>query len=252
MSRVDALITQLDLLNEKAKRTSKRKISEQECRKVYDAICVALPEMTLDERVDIHLAFEDRESLIEALVEYMSRLTQEVKRFIQKDKRQEALAALRQVLIADAIVDGRTNLDDLQKLQNDLLNAAKELHFDFTSFLHALETPAAAYLDRAYHFSKQRNQAQAIRSLGRALQIDHTLGDNPKIGEFATALTGEPPYSAIVLLEDSFLRHGLIQDIERKRKFQQAKTQEARVVRDDGSDSLLQRMFNGGRGGKRS
>ncbi len=252
MARVDGLITQLDLLNEKAKRTSKRKISEQECRKVYDGICAVFPETSLDERVDIHLAFEDRQPLIDAMLEYMTRLSQEIMRLNRKEKQKDALVALRQALIADMIVDGRTNLEDLQKVQNELLNAARELHFDVAPFLQQLETPAAAYLDRAHHYHKQRNQAQAIRSLGRALQVDDKLRENPRIGEFAAVLTGEPAYSAVVLLEDSFLRNSLIQDLERKRKFQQAKTQEARVVKDDESDNILTRVLNGVRGGRRS
>jgi tRNA nucleotidyltransferase/poly(A) polymerase len=244
MSRVDMIITQLDLLNEKAKRTTKLKVSEQESRKVYDEICAVFPKASEDERVDLHIAFEDREPLIDALVAYMTRLTQEISRLIRKDKQQEAITALRQALIADVIIDGRYDVEVLQKLQNELLNAAKELHFEVESFLQNLETPAGVYVERAHHFFKEQNRAQAIRCLGRALQLDYHLRENPKIAELATLLTGEAAHSAIMTLEDSFLRNSLIQDMERKRRFQQAKTQEAGAVKLDSHDGVLKRVLN--------
>jgi tetratricopeptide (TPR) repeat protein len=245
MSRVDMIITQLDLLNEKAKRTTKQKISEQECRKVYDEICTVLPQTNDDERVDLHIAFEDRPALIDALVAYMTQLTQEIARLTRKNKRQEAITALRQALMADVIIDGRNDVEVLQKLQNDLLAAAKELHFDVETFLHRFELSAGAYVERAHHFAKEQNRAQAMRCLGRALQLDYHLRQNPKIGELATALTGDAAYSAVMTLEDPFLRNSLIQDMERKRRFQQAKTQEARSIKlDTQESSVLKRVLN--------
>ncbi len=252
MNRVDTLITQLTLLNEKAVKSSKKQVSEQDARKVFDPVCAMFPKATSEERVDILIAFEDRELLIEALLAAMLRVTQQANRYAQKDKRPEAIIMIQQALILDALVDGRTELEGLHKIQDELLKAAKEVHYDVTPFLQSIETHAGVYVERAYAFQKQHNRIQAIRCLGRALQLDHTLRLNDRIGEFAALLTGEPAYSAVMLLEDSFLRHSLIKDIERQAKLQaRTTTQVAAVVKNDSDDSLVHRVLNGF-SGKRS
>ena len=106
---------------------------------------------------------------------------------------------------------------------------------------------AGAFVERAYQFQKQHNRIQALRALGRALQLDHTLRYNEKIADFAKILTNEAPYSAVMLLEDSFLRNSLVQDIER----QMRRTQTAEIAKADTDENLLKRVFGGVFNGKR-
>lgn len=243
MSRVDAILTQLDLLNEKAKRSPKNIVSEQDCRKVYDQVCVIFPKATPDERVDLLIRFEGREALMAALVEYMARLSQHAAKMAGKDKRQDATTAIEQALITDAVIDGRTDLDVLHKIQNELLQAANIVHFDVEPFLQNLETPASVFVERSYHYYKQDNRAQAIRSLGLALQLDHTLRQKEKIAEFAKLLTGEAAHSAIMLLEDSYLRNSLIQDLDRKAKLaSRTTTQTATMAKVDPDANILKKI----------
>lgn len=243
MPRVDVIISQLNLLSEKAKQSSKKTISEQECRSIYDQICAVFPNASADDRVDIQVAFEDRELLIEAMTGYMLRLAQQALRLGRRNKRDEAIQNLQQALIADVIIDGRTNVEELQKIQDELLNAAKEIKFDVEPYLQSLETSAADYVQRAYQLHKQQKRPQAIRALGRALQLDHTLRTNPKIGEFANLLTNEAPYSAIMTLEDSFTRNNFIHEMERKERIRQ--TQTAATVKESTQTGLLRRVITG-------
>jgi tetratricopeptide (TPR) repeat protein len=239
MNRVDALINQLDQLDEKARRSPNRQIPEQDCRKVYDQICELFPNASPDERVDIHVAFESREALVAALLAYETRLTQQASKLADRDKRKEAIQSLELALIADVIIDGRASVEALQEIQNQLLKVAEELHYDVETFLQQMATPAGAYVERAYLFYKQNNRIRAIRCLGRALQLDHTLRYNEKIGDLAKVLTNESPHSAVMLLEDSFLRDSLVQDIERQIK----RTQTAEMSKVTTDTSLFKRVF---------
>jgi hypothetical protein len=252
MGRVDSIITQLDLLNEKSKRASKKKISEQECRKVFDEICAFYPEAPLDDRIDIHLAFEGHDALMRTLLAYMTRLMQEIPALIRKGKRQDAIAALQRVLVANVIVDKCAQEDTLKRIQDDASKAAQELHYKVASFLQRLEIPAGVYVERAQYYYKHQNAPQAIRALGRALQSDESLHKNEKIGEFAALLTEKAPHSAIMVLEDSFLRNTVIRELDNKHRLQQAKTQEAAAVNRVTETGLLQRVLKGVLAGRRS
>src|SRR5262249_48240457 len=95
------------------------------------------------------------------------------------------------------------------------------------------------------YYHKHQNTPQAIRSLGLALQSDESLRKNEKIGEFAALLTEKAPHSAVMVLEDSFLRNTVIRELDNKHRIQQTKTQEAASVNRTTETGLLQRVLKG-------
>lgn len=210
--------SRLDLLYQKVKPPANRKTAEKESERAFKQISAAFRKATPEQRVDIQIAFEDREMLVALFVLYANKLAEAALQAARKDKRKEAIPALEEACVADAIIDGRTNHDDLQRLHKHLMAAAEELRFDVEGFLRPFETPVRVYIQRAYEMHQDRNRIQAMRVLGRALQLDHTLYKNERIIEFAASLTGQSPKTAIMTLEDAYLRNRFIAEFEQARR----------------------------------
>lgn len=212
MSATTDMVKQLHILNEKLKPSSRQKISEGQWQKFYDQLIHVFSSATAEERVEIHIAFDDRNLLIDTLLNYLTKRIENTNKLVKRGRRDDALVTLQKGIVADAIIDGRASVDALHKLHNDIMVAAQQLRFNLNDYLLKLETPVNAYVQRAYQYYKDDNRAAAIQTLGHALQLDHTIRKNPRIGEFAQKLTGEDPYSAIITLEDSFTRNRFIEE----------------------------------------
>ncbi len=213
MTDVDSVITQLGLLQNKIK-ASKKRIADKEWQPIYKQVCAAFREATPEQRVDIQIALENREAQLSLFVTYLSKITETALKAARKDNRKVAIPALEEALTADAIIDGRYNVDTLQRIHKQLEAAVAETHYDMEAFLRKLETPMSTYLDHAYKLHKQGSRSQAIRVLGRAVQLDHSLQKQEHIADFAAVLTGQSPKGALMTLEDAYLRNLFIEELE--------------------------------------
>jgi hypothetical protein len=213
MSDVDSAITQLGLLQNKIK-ASKKRLADKEWLPVCKQVCAAFRGATPEQRVDIQIALEGRETQLSLFVNYLNRMTDTALKAARKDNRKVAIPALEEALTTDAIIDGRYNEETLQRIHQQLQAAVTETHYDMEAFLRKLETPMSIYLDHAYMLHKQGNRSQAIRVLGRAVQLDHTLQKQEQIGDFAATLTGQSPKGALMTLEDAYLRNLFIEELE--------------------------------------
>jgi tetratricopeptide (TPR) repeat protein len=219
MPDVDSLITQLNLLQNKIK-ASKKRIADREWQPLYKQVCAAFREAVPEQRVDIQIALENREAQLSLFVAYLNQMTETALKAARKDNQKVAIPALEEALTADAIIDGRFNVDALQCIHKQLEAAVAETHYDMETFLRKLETPVPTYLDRAYKLHKDGQRSQAIRTLGRALQLDDNLYKNETVANFASELTGKSPKGAIMTLEDAYLRNLLIETYENPDQFQ--------------------------------
>lgn len=235
MSNVDLVLTQLGALHSKF-RTSKKKPGDKEWQSLYKRVCAAFREATPEQRVDIQIAFESRESLLSLLVRYLDQMTQAAHKAALKDNRKAAITVLEEALTADAVIDGRTRVDDLQRIHKRLEAAGREAGYDMEGFLRRLETPVQIYVDRANRLYKAGNRSQAIRTLGRALQLDDSLYKREHIAEFASVLIGKSPHSAILTLEDPYLRNLFIESYENPQQFQRETVVAGQVVSQQPSD----------------
>jgi hypothetical protein len=213
MPNVEVLINQLGVLQNKIK-ASKKRLPDKEWQPLYKQVCAAFREATAEQRIDIQIALEGREAQLSLFVSYLNQMTETALKAARKDNRKAAIPALEEALTADAIVDGRYNIETLQRIHKQLELAVTEMHYDMEGFLRKLETPISAYLDYAYKLDKQGNRSQAIRVLGRAVQLDHSLQKTDHIGDFAAKLTGQSPKSALMTLEDAYLRNLFIEELE--------------------------------------
>jgi hypothetical protein len=227
MANVDLVLNQVGSLHSKIR--SSKKISDKEWQPLYKRVCAAFREAAPDQRVDIQIAFENRDPLLSLFVRYLDQMTQAAHKAALKDNRKAASTVLDEALTADAIIDGRTRVDDLQRIHKRLEAAVWEAGYDMEGFLRRLETPVQVYVDRAHRLHQAGNRSQAIRTLGRALQLDESLYKNEHIANFAATLTGQSPKSAILTLEDPYLRNLLIETYENPQQFQR-ETVEARQV----------------------
>jgi hypothetical protein len=219
MSEVDLVLTKVGTLHNKI-RTSKKKLGDKDWQPLYKRVCAAFREATPEQRVDIQIAFENRDPLLPLFVRYLDRMTQAAGKAMEKDNRKAAAEVLQEALTADAIIDGRTGVDELQRIHRQLETTVREARYDMEGFLHRLQTPVQVYVDRAHRLQKEGNRSQAIRALGRALQLDESLYKNEHIASFASSLTGKSPKGAILTLEDPYLRNLLIETFEHPEQFQ--------------------------------
>jgi hypothetical protein len=213
MPDVDSAITQLGLLQNKIK-ASKKRLADKEWLPVCKQVCAAFRGATSEQRVDIQIALEGRETQLSLFVNYLNRMSDTALKAARKDNQKVAIPALEEALTADAIIDGRYNVDTLQRLHKQLEDAVAETHYDMEAFLRKLATPVSIYLDHAYMLHRQGNRSQAIRVLGRAVQLDHSLQKQEQIADFAAALTGQSPKGALMTLEDAYLRNLFIEELE--------------------------------------
>ena len=218
MSDVDLMLTQVGALHNKI-RMSKKKIGDKEWQTLYKRVCAAFREAAPEQRVDIQIAFENRDPLLSLFVRYLDQMTQAAHKAALKDIR-KAGVVLEEALTADAIIDGRTSVDELRRIHKQLEAAVQEVHYDMEGFLRKLATPVQIYVDRAHRLHQSGERSQAIRTLGRALQLDDHLYKKEHIANFASTLTGKSPHTAILTLEDPYLRNLFIEGYENPRQFQ--------------------------------
>ncbi|MBZ0284890.1 MAG: hypothetical protein K8L97_29410 [Anaerolineae bacterium] len=210
MANAQIVLTQLYALRQKVVPPSSRSISNKTWHNIFDELCTTFPQASPEERVDIQIAFESRDILLAKFLDYFRWIAQQTAQNIRRGNRNLARELLQRGVIADAIIDGRGDVDILQTAQANLLAAAARLDFDVEGYLDPIQTPPGIYIQRAYQLHKAHDDNRAIQVLGRALQLDNTLKKSANIADLASTLTGESPQSAIITLEDPYLRNTLI------------------------------------------
>lgn len=203
---------EIEAVHQKLKST-KKPLPDKEAQKFFSAVCTTFREATPEDRVDLQIAFEDRDLVLTSFTAYLNKLAQSAAQAAGRGKDEIALAALQDGFIADAIIDGRSDLHELHRAQNHLAEAARDLGFNFEDYLKPFETPPLVYVRRAYRLNQSGDRVQAIRTLGRALQLDPHLQTNAKVADFAAELTGDSARTALLTLSDSFMRNQLANEI---------------------------------------
>lgn len=210
MANAQIALNHLFALRQKVVPPSNRQIADNTWHNIFDELCTTFPQASPEERVDIQIAFESRDIMLAKFLDYFRSIAKQSAQNARRGNRQYALELLKRGVIADAIIDGRGDIEILQAAQKSLLEAADKLRFDVEDYLEPLQTPPSIYVQRAYQLHKAHEDNQAIQVLGRALQLDNHLKENVRIADLASTLTGESPGSAIITLEDPYLRNTFI------------------------------------------
>jgi hypothetical protein len=230
MKDVSLLLAQLNPYPDRIKVTvdpGKKEKLETELFKLFDEICEAYQEGTLEQRIDIDIAFEGKYALLPVFTRYIKRAAERAKSVARKGNHKAAVKVLEQGIMADAIIAGRGVQTDLHLAQDELLGAVEVVGYDVMKALKKLEIPAAAYAKRANQFHKASKRGNAIKALGRALQLNPRLELNEQVVELAIDLTGQSAYNAMMTISDTYLQEKFLKDLDFK-----AKTIEMAALRD--------------------
>lgn len=207
MNATISMLTKLNTLDKQLETASKKKIPDKDWLNLFHEVCGAFRNASAEERVDMQIAFEDRHRLLNQFTAYLNKMAQTAAKTAHQGSQAKTAALIEEGTLADAIIDGRVNMDDLRRAQNLLVEASEKIHFDLNRFIQKFETPANMYVERAYQLHKANEFKQAIQVLGRAIQLNPSLQKNDKIAQLAAELTGEAPRNALMTLEDPFLRN---------------------------------------------
>ncbi|MEO8608869.1 MAG: hypothetical protein ABI690_13340 [Chloroflexota bacterium] len=214
VTSVTSIETRLYALDEQLSAASKKKVPEKDWLNLFHEVCTAFRSASPEARVDIQIVFEDRHALLDLFTQYLTRMAQTAAQTAKQGSLDKTIKLLEEAALADAIIDGRGSMVDVQRAQKQLMSATNEVRFDMNRFLKKFETSADTYVLRSYQLQKANQQKQAIQVLGRAIQLNPALHKNEKIARFAAELTGESPRNALMTLEDSFLRNRFIEEWE--------------------------------------
>ncbi|MBZ0289581.1 MAG: hypothetical protein K8I30_18305, partial [Anaerolineae bacterium] len=113
---IDKLLERLEDAYEKVPMRRQKiadKVVEKTFNPLFEQICTAFERASADERVDVYLAFETRDNLLEALVIYGGNTAGNAPALARTGKRDKAIALLKQAIAAQVIADKRGN-DELE------------------------------------------------------------------------------------------------------------------------------------------
>lgn len=195
-----------------------KKLAEKELRPAYHAVCSLYETSTQEQRLDTYLLFDLRDNLLDALVTFAEDCVKEADVLSNKGKPDKALSLVKQAVIADLILDGRSHPQQVERMQDSLLNAVEKAGFDLASYTAKLDIPAAAFAKRASQLYKQaprRDEAvrtAAFKALGVALQTNPALANHPTATSMAQDLTGKPVADALAILSEPFERAMFLDD----------------------------------------
>jgi tetratricopeptide (TPR) repeat protein len=215
MPEVAAILTQLNQLNQQLKPSVRKKKNDSRFDETFDDLSILYSEATPEERIDIQIAFEGKEELLNLFVEYFDKLSQQALKASSKGKK-EADNLIRKAVAADAIVDGRVETKELHRAQNTLLEAVRQAKFDLEAYARPLEITPSAYVHRARQLHKDYKRGAAIKTLGRALKLKPDYENHEQFVKIASFITGQAPQTAFMTLGDSFLCSKYAEDIDRK------------------------------------
>jgi tetratricopeptide (TPR) repeat protein len=176
VNSVTTIQTKLNSLDEQLKPPAKKKVPEKEWLNLFHEVCSTFRSASPEERVDIQIVFEDRHTLLNLFTQYLARMAQNAAQTVSQGNERKTIQLLEEAILADAIIDGRVNMADIQRAQNQLVETADKIHFDINRFLQPLATSANTYVARAYQLQKANQRKQAMQVLGRAIQLNPALG----------------------------------------------------------------------------
>ena len=199
-----------------------KKLMEKELRPALRAVCSLYETSTQEQRLDTYLLFELRDNLLDALVAFAEDCLKESTVLYNKGKLDKALPLIKPAVNADLILDGRSDPEHIERMQDSLLEAVERAGFDLVSYTAKLDIPAAAFAKRALQLYKQAPRyddtarTAAFKALGVALQTNPALATHPKAIAMAQDLTGKSAADAQAIMSESFERALFLDDQTRQ------------------------------------
>jgi len=213
------LIRQLEALHADLQTQTRRRAIQQAEKEILflcDDICNAYINGSVEDRVDIQVAFDCRDALVNQLVTYFSNVAEQAQKAAKRKKQTEAVQFIRRGAAANSIIGTRVPESEMEATDHQLLEAARLAKFDVARFALALQVPYKAFAQRALQYNKGRDRIRAVKALGMALQTNPKLGENTRINALAVTLTNSTLHQAILILSDGYLRRKFVVEMERE------------------------------------
>ena len=213
---IPTLIRRLEDLNRQLRNAMKPrqiKQAEKELQFVFDELCEAYPIATLEERVDISIALEYRDMLLEVFVEYFRDVTDQAVKAAQR-KRKQAVELIQHAVAANTIIGRKVIESDLEEANENLIQAAEKMNFDALELARELDVPYKYYVQRAIQYNKGHDRIRALKALGIGLKLHPKLADNDRVIALAVTLTGETAQSAMITISEGYVLKKLIYQLE--------------------------------------
>ncbi|MBC7814272.1 MAG: hypothetical protein H7175_24165 [Burkholderiales bacterium] len=184
---------------------------EKEVVQLYDQLVGAYLKATETERAVIWVNLELRDRLLTMLVRYLENVSQQALKANEKDNKALVRDLLRRAVVADLLIDSRLQTEALKLAQRHYLNLAYDYRFDTDALSESLHVSAATFVQLAWQYQREQYRVYAVRALGRALQQNRDLEDDPEVIALAMELTDEAEErDALRTLADSYVREEFI------------------------------------------
>lgn len=184
---------------------------EKEVVQLYDQLVGAYLNGTETERAVIWVNLELRDRLLTMLVRYLENVSQQALKANEKDNKALVRDLLRRAVVADLLIDSRLQTEALKLAQRHYLNLAYDYRFDTDGLNESMHVSSATFVQLAWQYQREQNRVYAVRALGRALQQNRDLEDDPEVIALALEITDEPEVrDALRTLADSYVREEFI------------------------------------------
>ena len=217
---VPALIRQIEDMNAQLHDENKaHKVKEKDIHFLFDDVCAAYLIATPEQRVDISVALEYRDRLLEHFLNYFNNLAEQAAN-TAKRKRQAHTAheLIQQGIAADAIIGRKVIETEMERGNDKIIQAAEATGFDVLEQARQLDVHCKYYFQRALQYEKGKDRIRALKSLGISLKLNPKLQDNDRVMALAAKLTGETEQSAIITMSEGYVLKKLVHHLEARQR----------------------------------
>ena len=213
---VPALIRQLEMSSDDLlHRPRQAKQTEKALQFLFDDLCAAYPDATLEQRADISIALEFREKLVGHLLTYYRSITEQALKAARKKRSEPStIQLISQSAVANILIGRRVPEEQIEQTNDQILEAAAAARFDLGAFVEEMTVSYKVYVQRAIQYHRGKDRIRALKALGIALQDHPPLENNDRVLALASILTGETAMSAVLTLSDRYVLYKFVQELE--------------------------------------
>jgi tetratricopeptide (TPR) repeat protein len=213
---VPALIRQIeDLQNQLRDEGKARKVKQKDIHFLFDDVCAAYLIATPEQRVDISVALEYRDTLLEYFLSYFNNLAEQAaKAAKRKRQRNTAHELIQRGIAADALIGRKVIETEMEGGNDKIIHAAEAVDFNVLEQAQQLDVHCKYYFRRALQYQKGNDRIRALKALGIALKLNPKLEENERVVALATQLTGETGPSAIITMSEGYVLKKLVHHLE--------------------------------------
>ncbi|MBZ0301283.1 MAG: hypothetical protein K8J31_16170 [Anaerolineae bacterium] len=199
---------------------------EKDLHLVYDDLCAAYLNAGPEQRIDVLLALEFRDRLLDPLVAYYKYIAAQAAKAAQKKRQDQTTAQLtRQAVTASLLIGRSISEEEIAEANQQVLQAAAVAKIDLEALRQRLEIPYRYFVQRALQYHRGRDRIRALKALGIAIQVNPALEKDDRVQALAATLTNETELSAMITTSDHYLLKKFVENLEEEDRIQRSRMQ---------------------------